>query len=95
MSVNDGKISTCRSLPVPTPEVSRAEVSGRGDMSEGGGWVLCARLEPRVGGVEGRGGGAVVTGLQKHLCHLQSPARVRNVRPPRAHIVFWMRPLYF
>lgn len=43
MSVNDGKLSTCRSLPVAAREVSRAEVSGRGDMSEGGGGECCVR----------------------------------------------------
>lgn len=67
--------------------------SSGGDISdrvseEEGGWVLCARLEPVRGGVE-------CTGDQKCLCHLESPALVRNVRPLRAQIMYWMRQLYF
>lgn len=70
-------------------DFERARVSGRGGISEGAGGCSAIRSPG------GRGGGAVGTGHQKHLCHLQSPARVRNVRPPRAHVVFCMRPLYF
>lgn len=47
-------ISSCRSRPVPARDKARAG-GGRGDMSAGG-WLLCARLEPRVGGVLALGG---------------------------------------
>lgn len=60
------------------------------------GWVgvVCVRLEPGQGaGWRREEGGAQE--IRKCLCHLESPALVRNVRPLRAQIMYWMRPLYF
>lgn len=72
-----------------------------GDISERvliGRWVVavCAigALSGR-GGVHWGGGRRRCIGHQKCLCHLESPALVRNVRPLRAEIMYWMRQLYF
>ena len=61
------------------------------------GWrgVVCVRLEPGQGAGWRSGVVGGCTGDQKCLCHLESPALVRNVRPLRAQIMYWMRPLYF
>lgn len=73
------------------------DISQRVSAGVGGG-VLCVAIRAGPGrGAAGWGGGAggPCTGDHKCLCHLESPALVRNVRPLRAQIMYWMHPRYF
>lgn len=86
-----------RSFPCPDPLLSvlRAEwhAGAAAEVTFLKGWVgvVCAiRARPGRRGVRG-----VYGTLEVRLCHLESPALVRNVRPLRAQIMYWMRPLYF